>query len=217
MSGFDFEPIIHVIVEGEGDDAAELVQEALDTGVLPTEIIDKGLVVGMGIVSEKYDQKEYFVPDLAASADAMTEALKLLKPLLEKTSAEEEKGTVVIGVVKECSQEIGKNIVSAMLSGAGFKVYDLGTNVSPEKFVDKVKEVNADILAMSNPMLQTTKYMKEAAGILKAQGLRDRVKITVGGASTNPGTAKEVDADAWSKDGNECIQVCLQLMKSVKA
>ena len=178
MCDFDFQPI----VDGEGDDAAELVQEALDAGIPAADIIDKALVVGMQIVSDKYDQKEYFVPDLAASADAMTEALDILKPLLEQKDGED-KGTIVIGVVKECSQEIGKNIVAAMLSGAGYKVYDLGTNVSPDTFISKVKEVNADILAMSNPMLQTTKYMKETAEKLEAEGLRGKVKITIGGAS----------------------------------
>lgn len=216
MSEYDFQPIIDIIVEGEGDDAAELVQQALNEGVPAAEIIERGLVVGMGIVSDKYDQKEYFVPDLAASADAMMEALEILKPKLETTS-EEEKGIIVIGVVKECSQEIGKNIVSAMLSGAGFKVYDLGTNVAPAEFVDKVKEVNANILAMSSPMLQTIRYMREAAELLQAENLRDKVKITVGGASTNSSTAEQVGADAWSKDGNECIQVCIRLMNELCA
>lgn len=216
MSEYDFQPIIDIIVEGEGDDAADLVQQALNEGVPAAEIIERGLVVGMGIVSDKYDQKEYFVPDLAASADAMMEALEILKPKLETTS-EEEKGIIVIGVVKECSQEIGKNIVSAMLSGAGFKVYDLGTNVAPAEFVDKVKEVNANILAMSSPMLQTIRYMREAAELLQAENLRDKVKITVGGASTNPSTAEQVGADAWSKDGNECIQVCIRLMNELCA
>ena len=216
MCDFDFQPIIDVIVDGEGDDAAELVQEALDAGIPAADIIDKALVVGTQMVSDKYDQKEYFVPDLAASADAMTEALDILKPLLEQKDGED-KGTVVIGVVKECSQEIGKNIVAAMLSGAGYKVYDLGTNVAPDTFISKVKEVNADILAMSNPMLQTTKYMKETAEKLEAEGLRGKVKITIGGASTNPETAAQVLADAWSKNGNECIRVCNRLMDDLQA
>ena len=216
MSEYDFKPIIDAVVDGEGDDVVELVQGALDAGIPATDIIDQGLVPGMQIVSDKYDQKEYFVPDLAASADAMTEALDILKPLLDQSESED-KGTVVIGVVKECSQEIGKNIVAAMLSGAGYKVYGLGTNVSPDAFIAKVKEVHADILAMSNPMLQTTKYLKEAAEKLEAEGLRDKVKITIGGASTTAATKDQVLADAWSKDGNECIQVCGRLMEELRA
>ena len=216
MSEYDFKPIIGAVVDGEGDDVVELVQAALDAGISAPDIIDQGLVPGMQIVSDKYDQKEYFVPDLAASADAMTEALELLKPLLDQSEAED-KGIIVIGVVKECSQEIGKNIVAAMLSGAGYKVYDLGTNVSPDTFIAKVKEVHADILAMSNPMLQTTKYLKETAEKLEAEGLRDKVKITIGGASTTAATKDQVLADAWSKDGNECIQVCNRLMAELLA
>lgn len=216
MENYDFQEIIDVIVDGESDDAVELVEKALDAGVPATDIIERGLVVGMGIVSRKYDEKEYFVPDLAASADAMSEALEILKPLLDQ-SAEKDKGTIVIGVIKECSQEIGKNIVSAMLSGAGFKVYDLGTNVAPETFVAKAKEVNADIIAMSNPMLQTTKYLKDTADLLVKEGLRDKIKITVGGASTNPGTKDQVCADAWFKDGNGCIKECERLMAELRA
>lgn len=216
MSEYNFKPIIGAVVDGEGDDVVELVQAALDAGISAPDIIDQGLVPGMQIVSDKYDQKEYFVPDLAASADAMTEALELLKPLLDQSEAED-KGIIVIGVVKECSQEIGKNIVAAMLSGAGYKVYDLGTNVSPDTFIAKVKEVHADILAMSNPMLQTTKYLKETAEKLEAEGLRDKVKITIGGASTTAATKDQVLADAWSKDGNECIQVCNRLMAELRA
>ena len=100
---------------------------------------------------------------------------------------------------------------------AGYKVYDLGTNVSPDAFIAKVKEVHADILAMSNPMLQTTKYLKEAAEKLEAEGLRDKVKITIGGASTTAATKDQVLADAWSKDGNECIQVCGRLREELRA
>lgn len=210
---FDFQKLIDAIIDGEGDDAIELVQEAIDAKVPVVDIIEKGLVVGMSIVSDKYDQKEFFVPDLAAAADAMGEALDLLKPLLEQ-STDEQKGVLVIGVIKDCSQEIGKNIVSAMLSGAGYKVYDLGINVSPEKFIETVKAVNADILAISCPMLQTISYLKDTAALLDENGLRGKVFYTIGGASTNPGTASAVGADAWSKDGNGCIAVCNQFMES---
>ena len=210
---FNYQKLSQAIIDGEAEDAMDLVQEALDAGALPTEIIDKGLVEGMRIVSDKYDAKEYFVPDLAAAADAMSEALDILKPYLE-TSDSETVGVLVIGVIKDCSQEIGKNIVSAMLSGAGYKVYDLGINVSPEKFVKTAKEVGADIVAISCPMLQTIGYMKDTTELLKAEGLRDRVFVTIGGASTNAGTAAEVGADAWTKDGNGCIEACNRYMAS---
>lgn len=210
---FDFQRLVNAIIDGEGDDAVDLVQEALDADVPVSEIIEKGLVVGMSVVSEKYDQKEFFVPDLAAAADAMEEALDLLKPLLERSDAEQ-KGVLVIGVIKDCSQEIGKNIVSAMLSGAGYKVYDLGINVSPEKFIETVQAVGADILAISCPMLQTISYLKDTAALLDEKGLRGKVFYTIGGASTNAGTAAAVGADAWTKDGNECIAACDKFIAS---
>ncbi len=211
MSNYDFKNIIQSVVDGESEDAVELVEEALKQGVSPYQIIDLGLVEGMKIVSDKYDRKQYFVPDLAASAEAMSEALELIKPLME-VEKEKSKGTIVIGVVQECSQEIGKNIVAAMLSGAGFKVYDLGINVSPRQFVDKAKEVDADIIGMGSPMLQTVKYFTQTEQLLRQEGLRDRIKLLVGGAATNESTPKATGTDAWAADGNEAVKVSQELL-----
>lgn len=212
---YDFEKMIKAIVDGESEDAVELVEEALKAGIPPYQIIDSGLVEGMKIVSDKYDRKQYFVPDLAASAEAMTDALEQLKPHLE-VSKDKTKGVIVLGVVKECSQEIGKNIVSAMLSGGGFRVYDLGINVSPGQFVDKVKEVKADIVAMGSPMLQTMKYFGETVELLKAEGMRDRVKVLIGGAATNASTHVQFGADAWGKNASEAVTVAEDLMKQLR-
>lgn len=212
---FDFQPLVNAVIDGEGDDAVEIVKKALDAQVGIDEIIESGLVKGMKVVSDKYDTKEFFVPDLAAAADAMSQALELLNPLLRKRG-EDNKGTIVIGVVKECSQEIGKNIVAAILSGAGYNVYDLGINVSPERFVEKAKEVNADIIAMGSPMLQTVKYFKEVHELLLAGSMRDRVKLLIGGASTTAQTVGEVNADAWGKDGPDAVLKADTLMKNAK-
>lgn len=212
MAGnYDFERMVKAIVDGESEEAVDLVDEALQAGVEPYEIIDSGLVEGMKIVSDKYDRKQYFVPDLAASAEAMTDALERLKPHLE-VAQDKTKGTIVLGVVKECSQEIGKNIVSAMLSGSGFRVYDLGINVSPRQFVDKAKEVKADIVAMGSPMLQTMKYFGETAELLKAEGMRDRVKVLIGGAATNASTQAQFGADGWGRNASEAITVAEDLI-----
>lgn len=212
---YDFEKMIIAIVDGESEDAVALVKEALDAGVEAYEIIDSGLVKGMNIVSDKYDRKQYFVPDLAASAEAMTEALEQLKPYLD-VAKEKTKGIVVLGVVKECSQEIGKNIVSAMLSGGGFRVYDLGINVSPEQFVEKAKEVKADIIAMGSPMLQTMKYFGETANLLKTEGMRKQVKVLIGGAATSASSVEKFGADAWAKDAAESIKVAEELISQLK-
>lgn len=215
MDNFDFEPMVQAVVDGEGDDLVGIVEDALEKGISAYKIIDLGLIKGMKIVSDKYDRKQYFVPDLAASAEAMTQALECLKPYLE-VNKEKSKGTVIIGVVQECSQEIGKNIVAAMLSGAGFMVYDLGINVSPQKFVDKAIELKADIIGMGSPMLQTIKYFSETEQLLRQKGLRDKVKVLVGGASTNKLTPEKTGADAWAEDGREAIVVAERLMSQLK-
>ncbi len=212
---FSFEPLIQAIVDGKSDDAIELVEAALKNDVSAYEILDLGLIKGMKIVSDKYDRKEYFVSDLASSAEAVTESLEKLKPHLEAADGSS-KGVIVIGVVKECSQEIGKNIVAAMLSGGGFRVYDLGINVSPYKFVDNAKEVGANIIAMGSPMLQTIKYFGETEQLLREEGLRDRVKVLVGGASTKASTPERVGADAWAADGRAAVEAALKLMKRLK-
>lgn len=208
---FDFQPLIQAVVDGEGEDAVSLVEQALMEGFTPNQIIDSGLVEGMKIVSDKYDRKQYFVPDLAASAEAMSDALKTLMPFL-LTQADKSKGVIVIGVVKECSQEIGKNIVSATLSAAGFMVHDLGINVAPRQFVDKAKETNANIIAMGSPMLQTLKYFGETVELLKSEGMRDRVKVLVGGAATNEKTPEAFGADAWGRNHAEAVTAAEKLM-----
>ncbi|NLN97151.1 MAG: cobalamin-binding protein [Eubacteriaceae bacterium] len=215
VSGYDYTQMIQMVVDGEGDDVLDLVDEALESGESADAIIEKGLVEGMKIVSDKYDKKEFFVPDLAAAADAMSDALDELKPHLEQ-STEEVKGTIVIGVVQECSQEIGKNIVSAMLSGGGFRVHDIGINVTPKEFIDKAKEVHADIIALGCPMLQTVKYIKETVDLAVEENIRDQVKFLIGGASTNPGTVADQGADGWGKDGSEAVDVALKLMEELR-
>lgn len=215
MSNFDYNPLVMAVVDGEGDDALSFVEDALNQGIPAYEIIDMGLIKGMKIVSDKYDAKEFFVPDLAAAAEAMTQALERLKPLLQ-VQKEMSKGTIVIGVIKECSQEIGKNIVTAMLSGAGFSVHDLGINVSPRTFVDKAKEFGADIIAMGSPMLQTVKYFAETEQLLRQEGLREKVKVLVGGAATNRSTPEITGVDSWAENGREAITAAEGLMEQLK-
>lgn len=212
MNEFNFQALGNAIVDGEGDDAIELVEQAIEQNVPVGEIIERGLVAGMKIVSDKYDAKEYFVPDLAASADAMSETLEILNPLL-LASGQENRGVIVLGVVQDCSQEIGKNIASATLSGAGFTVHDMGINVTPREFVDKAKEVNADIIAMGSPMLQTVKYFKETHDLLVEENLRDKVKLLIGGASTTEQTVAATNVDAWGKDAADAVVKSKELMK----
>jgi len=215
MGNFNFEPIVLAVVDGDGDDALSFIEDALNQGVSACEIIETGLIPGMKIVSEKYDCKEYFVPDLAAAAEAMTQALDRLKPLLQ-VQEEMCNGIIVIGVIQECSQEIGKNLVTAMLSGAGFSVHDLGINVSPRMFVDKAKEVEADIIAMGSPMLQTVKYFAETEKLLRQEGMREKVKVMVGGSGTNSSTPEKTGVDAWAENGHDAIRVAKSLMEQLR-
>lgn len=212
---YDYNELIQAIVDGEGEDAVEIVEKAIKENVGVHDILEKGLVRGMKIVSDKYDAKEYFIPDLAAAAQAMQDTLEIITPLLKQAGGEK-KGVIVLGVVKACSQEIGKNIVSATLSGAGFDVFDLGVNVSPKTFVDKAKEVNADIIAMGSPMMQTVKYFTEVDKLLKDENMRDRVKLLVGGASTNPKTVEATGVDAWGKDARDAVLKAEELIKQLR-
>lgn len=159
----------------------------------------------MGIVGQRFEEREFFVPDVLMAAEAMKAAMEVIKPHLEAVGSVK-RTTVVIGVIRECSQEIGKDLVATMLRGAGFEVHDLGVNVPPDRFVDAAKELDADIIAVGSPMNHTTPYIKEITDRLDAEGLRGRINVLIGGAGTTRQTAKEVNADAWAKDALEAVE-----------
>ena len=198
--------------EGINDDLSgtpgvvELTQSALDNDISLAVIITQGLTAGMQVVGEKFSTKEYFIPDMLASAEAVGAAMDILKPLLEASNVET-KGKFAIVTVKGDIHDIGKNIVAILLKGAGYEVNDLGTDVPTEKIVEIVREYKPDYLGLSALLTTTMVAMGEVIEALKENGLRDKVKVLIGGAAVSNEYAKEIGADAYCVDGFEAIKV----------
>jgi 5-methyltetrahydrofolate--homocysteine methyltransferase len=192
----------------------ELTNLALEKKISPEDIITKALTAGMTVVGEKYASKEYFIPDMLASAEAVGEAMEILKPILEAAKVET-KGKFAIATVKGDIHDIGKNIVAILLRGAGYEVYDLGNNVDTEKIIDFVKEKSPDYLGLSALLTTTMTEMGVVIEALEDSGLRDEVKVLIGGAAVSDDYAQEIGADAYCLDGFHAIRV-LEGMKRRK-
>ncbi|MFC1944269.1 corrinoid protein [Chloroflexota bacterium] len=196
-------------VDGDmaGQDAVlELTQQALDAKTPPQEIITEGLTSGMQVVGEKFTSKEYFIPDMLASAEAVGAAMDVLKPHLE-AAAVETKGKFAIATVKGDIHDIGKNIVAILLKGAGYEVKDLGIDVSREKIVEMVGKEAPGYLGLSALLTTTMLEMGEVIKALEAEGLRQGVKVLIGGAAVSEEYAREIGADAYCVDGFDAIRV----------
>jgi len=188
-----------------GPAVLELTQAALDWSIPAQDIITHGLTAGMEVVGKKFDAKEYYVPDMLASAEAVSAAMDILRPHLEKANAET-KGTFAIATVKGDIHDIGKNIVSILVKGAGFEVVDLGIDVPTERIVDYVRENNTPYLGLSALLTTTMLVMDEVIQAITAAGLREKVKIFVGGAAVSKEYADEIGADAYCVDGFEAVR-----------
>jgi 5-methyltetrahydrofolate--homocysteine methyltransferase len=182
----------------------ELVVQALDAGVAPLEIIDKGLTAAMDVVGKKYENEEYYIPDMLASAEAVGAGMELLGPQLESSGAAH-KGKVIFATVKGDMHNIGKNIVSILLRGAGYTVRDIGHNVETEDIIAAVREDKPDYLALSALLTSTMVNMADVIEALKANGLRDGVKVIVGGAPLSPEYAESIGADGYGADGFQAV------------
>lgn len=194
-----FEEISTLLQRGKAKDLAALVSEELAAGVAPKDILTEGLIAGMGIVGTKFKNNEIFVPEVLIAARAMNAALEVLKPALADSGVEPV-GTAVICTVKGDLHDIGKNLVKMMIEGTGIRVIDLGVDCSAEKIVEAVKENNADIVCLSALLTTTMMYQKDIIDALKAAGLRDKVKVMVGGAPVTQAFADEIGADAYTPD-----------------
>ena len=184
----------------------ELTQSALDNNIPPGVIITRGLTAGMEVVGEKFATKEYFIPDMLASAEAVGAAMDILKPLLEASNIET-KGKFAIATVKGDIHDIGKNIVTILLRGAGYEVQDLGIDVPIEKIVQTIREEKPDYLGLSALLTTTMVNMGEVIEALKENGLRDKVKVLIGGAAVSDEYAREIGADAYCVDGFHAVKV----------
>lgn len=188
-----------------GPGVIELAQQALDANIPANQIIMDGLTSGMEVVGEKFSTKEYYIPDMLASADAVGAAMDLLKPHLEGSGVAS-KGKFAIVTVKGDIHDIGKNIVAILLKGAGYDVYDLGIDIPTEKIVEYVKNEKPDYLGLSALLTTTMVVMGDVIEALKSAGIRDSVKVLVGGAAVSEEYAKEIGADFYCLDGFDAVK-----------
>ncbi len=199
------------VVEGDNAGIQKNVQAALESGMAAGQILNESLILAMAEVGRLFEEGEYFVPEMLISARAMKSAMALLKPHLQQDGVKMA-GTVVIGTVKGDLHDIGKNLVSLMLEGAGFQVKDLGSDVTPEKYVTAVRESHANVVAMSALLTTTMVNMKSIIDALKEAGLRDQVKIMVGGAPVTDNFAKQIGADGYAPDASRAVALAKSLL-----
>jgi len=199
------------IVDLDVEGVQKACREAIDAGIPAYKAVTDGMAKGMEIVGEKYEKGEYFLAELIMAGETMKEGMKVLEPYL-KGSEVEKIGKVVIGTVKGDLHDIGKNIVATLLGAAGFEVIDLGVDVPPEKFVEAVKHNNPDIVGMSALLTTTMIEMENVIKALKESGVRDKVKIIIGGAPVTKEYAEKIGADAAARDAIEGVNICKSWM-----
>jgi 5-methyltetrahydrofolate--homocysteine methyltransferase len=202
--------VYQAVLNGEMHDTAPKVQEAIDAGLSANEILNDGLIAAMGEVGRLFEEGEYFVPEMLIAAKSMQSGLNLLRPLLVESGIEPS-GKVIMGTVKGDLHDIGKNLVSMMLEGAGFEVVDLGTDVAPETFVEAVQG-GADILGLSALLTTTMPSMVSTIKAIEDSGLRDQVKIIVGGAPLTQEYADQIGADGFAADASRAAALANSLM-----
>ena len=198
------------LYSGEADAVAELVQKALDEGMTPPEILSGGLIAGMDEVGKDFKAGELFVPEVLIAARAMHAGMDILRPLLAESDVPSA-GKFVVGTVEGDLHDIGKNLVKMMIEGAGFETVDLGTDVKAAAFVDAVREHQPKIVGMSALLTTTMVNMKGTIEALEEAGLRDQVKIMVGGAPVTAAFAEEVGADAYAPDAASAVDIARDL------
>jgi 5-methyltetrahydrofolate--homocysteine methyltransferase len=203
--------VYNAILDGQLKSTSELVQTALDAGVDPTELLNQGMIAAMAEVGRLFEEGDYFVPEMLVSARAMQAGLEPLKPVLMKSNFKPA-GKVIIGTVKGDLHDIGKNLVAMMLEGSAFELVDLGVDVSPEKFVDAVKSSGAQLMAMSALLTTTMPNMKATLEALKQAGLRDQVKVIVGGAPITQEYADSIGADGFAPDASRAVSLAKSLV-----
>jgi corrinoid protein of di/trimethylamine methyltransferase len=204
--------IVNAIVEGDDTQATRLVEAALAQGLPPLDILNRGVVAGINQTGELWAANKYFLPDVILSADAFKAAMVPLEPRLKASRGGEPSHKFVIGVVQGDMHDLGKSLVIAMLTSAGFEVIDLGIDVPKERFIEAVRQYRPAILGLGAYMSTTMLEMKDVIAELEKQGLRQGTKVMVGGVPTSQEFADEVGADAWGKDAMVAMQKALELV-----
>lgn len=206
-----YQTLLDAVIKGDIKTAKEETLKAVDAGQNAQNILDQGLIEAMNVVGDKFSKGAIFVPQMLRSAKTMQECVEVLKPHFQEI-AMTTKGNIVLGTVKGDLHDIGKNLVGMMLEGAGFNVIDLGVDVAPEVFVDKIKEKKADVLGMSALLSTTMPSMSLTIKALTDSGLRDTVKVMIGGAPVTRKYAEDVGADSYAPDAGSAVLEAKKLL-----
>jgi 5-methyltetrahydrofolate--homocysteine methyltransferase len=198
------EKLFDAILNGDAKGAAVITNQLIETGSAPMELVSECMIPAMDEVGSRFECEEYFVPELLLSGRAMKGALQIIRPLLAASGAQPA-GRVVIGTVKGDLHDIGKNLVASMLEGGGFEVHDLGADVAPEKFIEAIRTNNANIVALSALLTVTMPAMRTVIDALRAAGIRDQVRVMVGGAPVTRQFAEEIGADGFSDSAASAV------------
>ena len=208
---FDYQELATALINGKAPVVRELTEKALASGEKPQDVLNNGLVAGMAVVGEKFKNNEFYVPEVLIAARAMKSAMEVLRPRLASAGVQA-KAKVVIGTVQGDLHDIGKNLVAMMLEGAGFEIIDLGVDVKAEKFAEIVKEKGAGVIALSALLTTTMPAMKDSIQALKEAGIRDKVKVMIGGAPVTQNYADEIGADGYASDAATAVDVANKLI-----
>jgi dimethylamine corrinoid protein len=200
------------VIDMDEDATPELAQEALNTGISAYDAIMEGLVKGMEVVGDLYEQEEYFIPEILLAADALTAGIQVLEPHLPRME-ESGKAKIIMGVVQGDTHDIGKNLFKILLDAAGFEIHDLGRDVPLEKFIEKAEEVGANIISMTTLMTTTMDGMGKVVDILKERGIRDKYYVVVGGGPISQSFADSIGADMYGVDANSATRRLKDLME----
>jgi len=203
----DLQGIANALMAGDQNQVRQLTEEALKEGVSPQVIMTDGLITGMGEVGKRFKANEMFVPEVLLCARAMHAGMNVLKPVLAEGGNDGAQETVLIGTVKGDLHDIGKNLVIMMLEGAGYKVKDLGMNVTPEKFLEEFELENPAVIGMSAMLTTTMEAMRDTIKYFEKQGKRNKVKFLVGGAPVTDNYAREIGADGYGADAGEAVDL----------
>jgi len=206
----DYEKLSEKVIEGAQEDVKELTQAAIDEDADPQEIITQGLIGGMNVVGERFKAGDMFVPEVLMSAKAMKAGMELVNPLLTEGDRSES-ATVVLGTVEGDLHDIGKNLVAMMLESGGMEVINLGVDLEADEFVQAVKENDADVLGMSALLTTTMTEMQDVIEVLEEEGIREDVKVMVGGAPVTQEFADDIGADGWAPDAATAKDLVLDM------
>lgn len=201
----EFEELTEKIIELEVDNVQDAIKESLNEGKKPFNILN-ALTKGMDEVGKRYEEKEYYLTELVLAGETMKEAFKVLKPALEAEDIAEEKVKIILATVKGDNHDIGKNILASLLLSSGFEIYDLGIDIDANTIVEKAKEIDADVVALSSLLTMTVEEIKRVHQRLKESGIRDDVKLIVGGAPLNRELAQRLGADDYASDAVEGVK-----------